>query len=139
MNQAQSVKELNVTGNLASHGDMQREASSNNLNYGAAFDGYSQNAMGSKGQANGYKSSCEIGGGNNGQGKRSPIKQSPLSKTSSNAQMTTGAELQKNRTRIQKAPVTANQIPSARLMSSDKQANNNIITQSVQIVANALQ
>lgn len=35
--------------------------------------------------------------------------------------------------------MTANQIPSARLMSSDKQANNNIVTQSVQIVANALQ
>ena len=136
MNQAQSVKELNITGNLASQGDPQREG--NNLNYGAAFDGYYQNELGNKGQPNGYKSSCEIGGGNNTQGKRSPIKQSPLSKTSSNAQMTTGTDQQKNRTRIQKAPVTANQIPSARLMSSDKQANNNIITQSVQIVANAL-
>lgn len=94
--------------------------------------------MGNKAQVNGYKSSCEIGGGNNAQNKRSPIKQSPLSKTSSNAQMTTGMDQQKNRTRIQKAPATANQIPSARLMSSDKQANNNIITQSVQIVANAL-
>jgi len=58
---------------------------------------------GNKGQSNGYKSSCEIGGPN-GQSRRSPVKQSPLSKTSSNAQM----EQQKNRTRIQKAPATAN-------------------------------
>lgn len=134
LNQAQSVKELNISGNLASQRDTQKEASSNNLSYGATYDGYYQNEMGNKGQPNGYKSSCEIGGANTAQSRRSPVKQSPLSKTSSNAQM----DPQKSRTRIQKAPATANQLPSARLMSSEKQANNNIITQSVQIVANAL-
>lgn len=110
---------------MASQRDPPKDASAgNSISYGGTYEGnYYQNDIG-KGQANGYKSSCEIGAGNNGQSRRSPVKQSPLSKTSSNAQM----DHQKNRTRIQKAPPTANQLPSARLMSTEKAANNNIIT-----------
>lgn len=92
LNQAQSVKELALAGNLASQRDQQNEAPSNNLNFGGVYEDYYQNDVGSKGQPNGYKSSCELGGGSNAQSKRSPIKQSPLSKTSSNVQMPTGME-----------------------------------------------
>jgi hypothetical protein len=67
LNQAQSAKELNISSNLASQRDLPKEASAgNSISYGGAYDGnYYQNDMG-KGQTNGYKSSCEIGIGNNG-------------------------------------------------------------------------
>lgn len=55
---------------------MQRDTSSNNLNYGTSFEGYGPNATaGMKGNPNGFKSSCELGGGGgNTQSKRTPTK-----------------------------------------------------------------